>query len=202
MIWIPLCAVVGLCYYIFACVDAAKTGLYKREEKKLKEISSSFRSRVSDDRLEERMHEKYDDKYSMCFDAICEFVGCKPDTREQYPLINQWNVMARAAEMSKRGKLPSMMLYGSLNDMIYKDKGTRAWHEKYLLGLETALCNAGVRTFLVCECRTQDSKGNTSCYPVKLRDYVARYGYGATSNSSPIKFAQLSSHCLVFPEFS
>ena len=202
MFWIPLCAVVGLFYYIYACADAVKTGAYQREANKLNKISSAFRTRVSDDELEERLREKYDGKYSMCFDTICDFVGCKPETQDKYPLINHWEIMARAAEMSRHGKLPSMMLFGALNNMIFKDRGTLAWYEKYLLSLEDAMCKAGVRTFIVCECRTQDSNGVTSCTPVRLRDYVAKFGYGKTKVSDPIKFAQVSSHCLAFREFS
>ena len=202
MFWIPICAIIGIFYYIHACADAAKTGRYNAEVNRQNEIASSFRQRVQDDGFEARMREKYDGKYSACYETICDFVGCKPDTPEVYPLINHWDIMARAAVMSKSGRLPFMMLYGELNNMIYKDNGIRAWHEKYLLRLESELRRSGVNTFVVCECKTTDAKGNPAYAPVKLKDYVERYGYGKTTNSVPLKFVQLSNCSLMFPEIS
>ena len=202
MFWVPICALIGIFYYIRACADAAKTGRYNYEVNRQNEIASAFRKRVQDDTLEAQMREEYDDKYSKCYETICDFVGCKPDTTETYPLINHWNVMARAVEMSKSGRLPFMMLHGELNDMIYKDSGIRAWHEKYLLRLESELRRAGVNTFVVCECKTKDEKGEPAYVPVRLSDYVKKYGHGCTTNNIPLKFVQLSNCSLMFPGIS
>lgn len=201
MFWIPICAIIGLCYYVYACSDAVKTGRYNYETNRQNEIASRFRERVRDDDFEAHMREKYDGKYSACYEALCGFIGCGPDTKETYPLINHWDMMARAAEMSRYGKLPFMMLHGELNNFIYKDSGIRAWHEKFLLRIESELRIAGVDTFVICECKTTDAKGNPAYAPVKLRDFVERYGYGQTS-ACPLKFVQLSNCVLMFPEIS
>ena len=81
MFWIPVCAVVLLCYYIYSLVNAAQTGQAKYEFSKLDKISAAFRERVTDYDLEQSLCEKYDGKYSKCYEEICNFVGCKPDEK-------------------------------------------------------------------------------------------------------------------------
>lgn len=198
MFWIPVCVIVIFIYYILFCRNSILEGKAEYQSTKNEEMYNNFLHAAKDYVLEEQVKKKYANNFNASQKAVCNFVGEQLDNTKQYELILQLDEWAVAAEMSKQGKLPSMMLFENKN-IKSTDVDARCFGEKYLLKLESELQKAGTKTFLVLlrEDKTSDS------YTIKhekLESYIKKNGYGKTLYSDKIQWVQNTVYALEYQE--
>lgn len=200
MFWIPICALVLLFCFMFSCIDAAKTGAVKRDDIRRTELRNNFDAQLTDRALEDTVKREYEKQYSKAREAVDRFVGEPCVTTEEYPLILECEQWAMAAEMCRQGKLPWSMVIWDLNSKTYT-RGEREFTEKYLLKLEEELCRAGRKTAVVLERGGYNHITNKEeSQHWLLRDFVRQYGFGCTTRSDCMHWAQFSIYALEYCE--
>ena len=200
MFWIPICALVLFFYYMYSCVDVVKTNAVQRDDAHRMELRNDFDAKLTDHALEETVRREYDKQYFKAQEAVYRFVGEPCVTEEKFPLTLECEQWAVAAEMCRHGKLPWSMITWDLNSKTYT-RGEREFTETYLLKLEEELCKAGRKTAVVLE-RSGYNRTTNQGEPqhLLLRDFIRKYGYGRTTRSDRMYWAQFSIYALEYCE--